>query len=428
MAEQIKEALDYIIDNKQIRTVFQPIISIRDGSILGHEALSRITCESEISNTEMLFNIAEECNRLWDLELLCRTTALETAYKFMIPHYNKKLFLNVNPNIMHYETFKVGFTKSFLMKYNIIPQNVIFEITERNVIEDMEGFKSTINHYREQDYEIAIDDAGAGNSGLNLISEVNPNYIKLDMNLIRNVDSDLVKFALVKGMVEFSRVSNIFLIAEGIETYEELNTLVKLGVQYGQGYLIQKPNSEVLEIRQEILQMLKKINLEKNNTSKSLISNTCIGSLCTSMDSISPNEIVREVFYTFTHNLKCFGLCVMEDEVPLGIVTREKLSLKLSGHYGFSLNQDKKISQVMDKDFLCVDYKTPISIVSSMAMSRENDKLYDFIVVTENDKYIGIVTIKDLLKKTSETESSWGKNQNPLSDLEDNLMSEQKLS
>ena len=422
MAEGIKEALDYIIHNKQIKTVFQPIISLSDGSILGHEALSRITCESEIENPEMLFTIAEEYNRLWDLELLCRTTALEAAYKFMIPPYSKKLFINVNPNIMHYETFKIGFTKSFLMKYNIIPQNVIFEITERNVIEDMAGFKSTINHYKEQDYQIAIDDAGAGNSGLNLISEVNPNYIKLDMNLIRDVDSDRVKFALVKGMVEFSKVSNIFLIAEGIETYEELNTLVNLGVQYGQGYLIQKPDSEVLEIRQDVLQMLKKINLKKNNTSKSLISNTYIASLCTSIGSISPNEIVRNVFYTFKHNLNCFGLCVMENDVPIGIVTREKLLLKLSGHFDFSLNKDKKISRVMDKDFLSVDYKTPVSIVSSMAMSRENDKLYDFIVVTENDKYLGIVTIKDLLKKTNEIEISSAKHQNPLSGLAGNLI------
>ena len=428
MSEETKEALDYIINNKQIKTVFQPIISLRDGSILGHEALSRITCESEIENTEMLFTIAEEHNRLWDLELLCRTTALEAAYKFMIPPYSKKLFINVNPNIMHYETFKKGFTKSFLMQYKIIPQNVIFEITERNVIKDMDSFKSTINHYKGQDYQIAIDDAGAGYSGLNLISEVNPNYIKLDMKLIRDVDSDRMKFALVKGMVEFSKVSNVFLIAEGIETYDELNTLVNLGVQYGQGYLIQKPNSEILEIRQDFLHMLKKINLKKDNIYKSLISNTHIANLCTSIDAISPNEMVPNVFDIFKHNSNCFGVCVIENEVPIGIVTREKLALKLSGHYGFSLNQNKKISQIMDKDFLSVDYKTPISIVSSMAMSRENDKLYDFIVVTENDKYLGIVTIKDLLKKTSEIEISEAKHKNPLSGLDGNLIIEQKLS
>ena len=428
MEEGIKEALDYIIHNKHIKTVFQPIISLKDGSILGHEALSRITCESKIESPEMLFTIAEKYNRLWDLELLCRTMALEAAYKFMIPPYSKKLFINVNPNIMHYETFKKGFTKSFLMQYKIISQNVIFEITERNVIEDMAGFKSTINHYKEQDYQIAIDDAGAGYSGLNLISEVNPNYIKLDMKLIRNVDSDRIKFAIVKGMVEFSKVSNVSLIAEGIETYEELNTIVNLGVQYGQGYILQKPGSEIMEVKQDVLQMLKKINLKKNNTCQNLISNIYIENLCTSIGSISQNEMVPNVFDIFKYNVNCFGLCVIENEVPIGIVTREKLALKLSGHYGFSLNQNKKISKIMDRNFLSVDYKTPVSIVSSMAMSRENDKLYDFIVVTKNDKYIGVVTIKDLLKKTSEIEISEAKHQNPLSGLAGNLIIEQKLS
>ncbi|KUO74466.1 MAG: diguanylate cyclase [Clostridia bacterium BRH_c25] len=428
MSESSKEALDYILRNKQIKTVFQPVISLRDGSILGHEALSRIICDSEIKNPDMLFTIAGECNRLWDLELLCRTTALEAAYKFMIPPYSKKLFINVNPNTMHDESFKKGFTKDFLMQYDIAPHNVIFEITERNVITDMAGFKATIDHYKSQDYKIAIDDAGAGYSGLNLISDVNPNYIKLDMKLIRGVDADSLKFALVKGMVEFSKASNVFLIAEGIETYEELDTLVNLGVQYGQGYLIQKPDAEVKEIRQEVLQALKKINLKKNHTSQSIISNIYIANLCNDTETIPPTEMIPHVYDIFKKNPNCFGLCVIENEAPVGIVTQEKLALKLSGHYGFALNQNKTISKLMDRSFLSVDYKTPVSTVSSMALSRPNDKLYDFIVVTEEDKYIGTVTIKDLLQKTTEIEISAAKHQNPLSGLPGNLIIEQKLS
>lgn len=85
MLTNMKDALDYIIDNKQIKTVFQPIISLRDGSVLGYEALSRITYDSEIKHPGMLFSIAEEYNRLWDLELLCRTTALEAAYQYIVP-------------------------------------------------------------------------------------------------------------------------------------------------------------------------------------------------------------------------------------------------------------------------------------------------------------------------------------------------------
>lgn len=428
MTDQNKTALEQIICNKQIRTVFQPIISLRDGSILGHEALSRITCESVIKNPDMLFTVAGEYNRLWDLELLCRTTALEAAYKFMIPPYSNKLFINVNPNIMHDETLKTGFTKAFLEQYEIVPQNVIFEITERNVITDMTGFKATIDHYKRQNYKIAIDDAGAGYSGLNLISDVNPNYIKLDMKLISNINKDSLKYALVKGMVEFSKVSNISLIAEGIETAEELDTLVNLGVQYGQGYFIQKPDAEVREISTEVLQTLKKINLKKNHTSQSAISSLYIRNLCIAIGMVSPNDLIPDVYDIFKSDPDCFGLCVVENEVPVGIVTREKLAFKLSGYYGFALYQNKPISKLMDENYLSVDYKTPVSLVSSMAMSRSNDKLYDFIVVTENEKYIGAVTIKDLLNKTNEMEILAAKHQNPLTGLPGNLIIENKLS
>lgn len=422
--DQKKDSLDYIIRNKQIKTVFQPIISLRDGSVLGHEALSRITCESEIKNPDMLFTIAGEYNRLWDLELLCRTTALEAAYKFMIPPYSKKLFINVNPHTMHDETFKKGFTKGFLEQYEITPHDVIFEITERNVIMDMIGFKATIDHYKSQDYKIAIDDAGAGYSGLNLISDVNPNYIKLDMKMIRNVNEDGLKFALVKGMVEFSKVSNIFLIAEGIETYEELDTIVNLGVQYGQGYFIQKPDADVREISLEVLQALKEINHKKNHTSQSTISNLYIKNLCTAIGTVSSNEMVPKVYEIFKRNPNCFGLCVIENDMAVGIVTQEKLAFQLSGYYGFALNQNKPISKLMDKSYLSVDYKTPVSLVSTMAMSRSNDKLYDFIVITEDGKYIGAVTIKDLLQKTTEIEVSAAKHQNPLTGLPGNLIIE----
>lgn len=153
MTDKKLEALDNIIRNKHIRTVFQPIISLMNGSVLGHEALSRITCDSEIKDIDMLFEVAGHYSKLWDLEQLCRTTALEAAFIFMIPPYSKKIFLNVNPNIMHEESFIKGFTKEFLKEYNIKPNNVIFEITERNVIVDMQGFMSTIDHYRSQDYE-----------------------------------------------------------------------------------------------------------------------------------------------------------------------------------------------------------------------------------------------------------------------------------
>ena len=423
-----KKSLDNIIENKLIKTVFQPIISLKDSVVLGYEALSRITCDSEFENPESLFIAAKEYNRLWDLELVCRTKSFEAAHKFMIPPYNKKLFMNVNPNTMHDENFKKGFTKDFLQQYKITPNNVIFEITERNVIDDMLGFKSTISHYKSQDYEIAIDDAGAGYSGLNLISDVNPNYIKLDMKLIRNINEDNLKNALVKGMVEFSKASNVKLIAEGLETYDELETIIGLGVQYAQGFYIQKPSTEIHDIDQHVIQSICEINTKKSQISPSNFFNSSIKCLCDTTEIISPDDSVFYAYDIIKQNLNCFGLCVVDNSIPIGIITKENLTLTLSGQYGFTLHQNKSISTIMDQDFLSVDNETPINVVSLLAMARANEKLYDFIVVTEGGKYFGTVTIKKLLQKASEIEVSTAKQQNPLTGLPGNLIIEEKLN
>jgi len=420
--------LDKIITKRQIKTVFQPIVSLRDGSILGHEALSRITGTSEITNPEELFELAGTYNRLWDLELLCRTTALETAYLWMKPPYDKKLFLNVNPNVMHDIKFKQGFTKEYLSKYGITPEKIVFEITERNAIYDMNGFKGTISHYKNQNYQIAIDDAGAGYSGLTLISDINPHFIKLDINLIRDINTDSMKFALVKSMIELSRIANIYLIAEGVETKEELSTLINLGVQYGQGYFLQKPSETIYDIHSDVRDILIEMNRKKNHVIGNQTSNVYIENLCTCSKTILPTTKVEIVFDKLKNNPFSIGYCVVENDFVLGIISREKLILKMSGRFGFSLNQNREISDLMDRDFLSVDYQTPINMVSNIAMTRTNEKLYDFIVVTKNDKYIGTVTIKDLLQKTTEIEVDNAKYQNPLSGLPGNIAIDQKIN
>lgn len=421
------DAFDNIIRKKLIKTVFQPILSLRDGSVLGHEALSRITVKTNIENTEMLFKVAECRNRLWELELLCRTTALETAFRFVDHPYNRKLFINVNPNIMYDETFMKGFTKSFLEQYKIIPENIIFEITEQYVIKDFELFSKTLEHYKSQSFKIAIDDAGSGYSGLNLISEIKPDFIKLDMNLIRDLNNDSLRFALVKGMVEVSKVSNIQLIAEGIESYEEFETLLNLGVQYGQGYFIQKPNEHILDIRSELLGVIHQLNQKKSMLNNAIISNIPIKHLCTLTETIQPLEKVSVIYEFFRRNQNHIGLCVIENGIPLGIITPTHFAIQLSGPYGYTLNQNKPVTHIMDQNYLKVDFKTSISEVSIMAMSRQSNKLYEFIVVTEDDHYIGTVTIKDLLKITTELEISYAKHQNPLSGLPGNLLIEQQL-
>ena len=240
--------LNRILAEGCIKPVFQPIVSLQDGRIFGYEALSRVSNSSIAIGVEQLFRLADKADRAWDLETLCRAKALAGAANIA---QDKLLFLNVNPNIIYDAKFNEGFTKRHLGAYGIRPENVVFEITERVAVLDRKAFLVAIQHYRNQQYGIAIDDVGAGYSGLKTIADVKPNLMKMDMSLVRNIDKDEIKQLLCKAMVDFGKSANISLIAEGIETEEELKTVITLGVDYGQGFFLGIPQDSFLDIAEE---------------------------------------------------------------------------------------------------------------------------------------------------------------------------------
>lgn len=431
MGEKIRNEVDalckelrQIIEDGNITTLYQPIISLRDSSIVGFEALSRGPVGSGLYLPNDMFRIASECEYLWELELVCRTKALESAFK---QKKEIKIFLNVNPNVLHDEKFRNGFTKEFIKKYDKKPEDIVFEITERSAVNDINGFKQTVMHYKEQNYRIAIDDAGAGYSGLNLISDIHPHFIKLDMQLIREINKNGFKRALVQGMYEFSKTSDTLLIAEGIETEEELRALINIGIQYGQGYLIQRPNVVINGISDEIVSLIKRINSSKNQFYSNRLSNIYISNLVRDTISVSPLTKAGDVHDFFIKNPSITGIVVLDGDIAVGTIIKSNLTLRLSGRYGYSLFAKKEISCLMEKGFLFTEFDTPIDLVSRLAMSRPVDSLYDFIIINKEGRYIGIVSVKDLLEKTMEMEVINAKHQNPLSGLPGNMIIEKNL-
>lgn len=213
----LKDDFSDILEKKRIKPVFQPIVSLSDGKIIGYEALSRIVEPQEIMSSEELFHLACLYGKIWELEQLCRSRILEKYHELCSKNKGSKLFLNVNPMVIHDKEFRIGFTSQCLKQYNLDIEDIVFEVTERSAVEDMRGFKDTIRHYKSQGYEIAIDDVGACYSGLNLICDIVPHYIKLDMALIHDIHKEPIKYAMVKSLVEFANLTNIQLVAEGID-------------------------------------------------------------------------------------------------------------------------------------------------------------------------------------------------------------------
>jgi len=422
----IANQLDEILLKRQITTVFQPIISLRDASIFAYEALSRGPQGSPLHTPDKLFAAAEKHEKTWELEQLCRTTAIETISSLI---QDKILFLNVNPQIMHDRKFRQGFTREYLRTYDIDPENIVFEITEKGIVDNIQDFIKTVDHYKNQNYRIAVDDAGAGYSGLNMISDVHPHFLKLDMNLIRNIHQDTTRQALLKSLSEFASLTNTHLIAEGIETKEELLKLIDIGIHYGQGFFLQHPQAQLLPLRDELITIIKNENNKKNHLFYKKSSDLYIRNISNSQQTISPDILVMQVYELMKKELSSPGYCVTDKGHVIGVITRNDLFRHLSGQYGYALYAQKPVKEIMRTDFLMVEDTESIKTVSRKAMSRPYEFLYDFITVvkTPDNEYHGIFTVKDLLEKTIEAEVNTAKHLNPLSELPGNILIEKKI-
>lgn len=417
--EQRRQDLLDVLQNQAITSVLQPIVSLRDGAVFGYEALGRGPAGTPLENPEALIQCALENGRMLELEHLFRRSALRAARQMPT---GIRLFLNVNPNIIQDSHFGMGFTKEYLTRFAISAEDIVFEITERESVVNLRGFKQIIEHYKGQNYQISIDDAGAGYSGLNLISDVQPHFIKLDMQLIRGVDKDLTRQALIKSMQEFAALTNTRIIAEGIETEEELATLISFDVPYGQGYFLRRPDPTPRAVDPVALQVIHRENKIKNRFFGARVHKFHVRHICRPGTVVPPHMPIRSVVDLFEKNSKLNGLCVVMGEIPVGALTRNRLHEQLSGRFGFSLFADKAVEAVMDRSFLCVDHQCTIDLVARQAMRRDDAKLYDFVTVTREGRYQGVVTVKELLEKSIELEVANARQLNPLSELPGNAL------
>ncbi len=218
---------------------FQPIVDLRDNSLYAYEALVRGT---DGSGAASILSRVNEQNR-YAFDQACRFKAVELAARLQMPCL---LSINFLPNAVYQAATCIRATLQAARRFDFPTERIIFEITESEELVDKEHLKGIIHEYQRQKFKTAIDDFGAGYSGLNLLAEFQPDIIKLDMALVRSIDIDPVRQAIVQGILGVCRVLNIEVIAEGIETPGELRQLQGLGIYLFQGYLFARPAFEAL--------------------------------------------------------------------------------------------------------------------------------------------------------------------------------------
>jgi PAS domain S-box-containing protein len=215
--------------------VFQPIVSIGSREVQGFEALSRFSAPPT-QPPDVWFRDAAEVGMGEELELCAVANAVESAQ-----HLPAGTFVSVN--VSPSTVISQGFEKTIA---GLPGHRVVIEVTEHAAVADGASLRQAVDRLRARGVRLAIDDAGAGHSGLNQIVQLEPDFIKLDIFLTHNIDSDGVKRALAAALVNFAREVGSTLIAEGVETPAELRALADLGIEQGQGYLLGSPQASPL--------------------------------------------------------------------------------------------------------------------------------------------------------------------------------------
>ena len=222
-----------------ISMAFQPIINLSTGTIFAHEALVRGAAGESAGSVLGRLN----ADGMYPFDQACRITALEWAAKLQVP---AMVSINFMPNAVYKPETCIRATLEAAKRFNFPLERIIFEVTEQEQVLDIDHLTNILRAYRKQGFMTAIDDFGAGYAGLNLLADFQPDLIKLDMHLIRDIDKDSVRQILVEATLMMCRNLNIRVIAEGIETVGELHALRDMGVELFQGYLLAKPGFESL--------------------------------------------------------------------------------------------------------------------------------------------------------------------------------------
>lgn len=411
------ESLDDILQNATLTPMFQPIISTRENKIYGYEALIRGPSNSPLHSPINLFDAASRHGRLAELDLLCREVAIKKFGEFQL---DATLFINTIPEVLLQQDYQHGLTLDFIQRAGLSADKVVIELTEQYPIDDYDLMRKATEHYREMGFSIAIDDLGAGYSGLRTWSEIKPDFVKLDRHFMQNIHQDPHKRQFVQSMVDIAKGINCRIVGEGIEVREEYLTVDLMNIQFIQGYYFGRPaiNPE-RRIDERLFSKRKEVSAFKVVTPRA---NTSVTSLITSLVPAKVDDNVTAVAERFHHDADLMALPVVNaDGSVAGMIWRDEIMNLYASRYGRELHARKPIHLFMDINPIIADVTLPLERLSKRITSQNLSLQRGIFIITEQKIYRGVGGVMNLLRQITDLQITVARHANPLSGLPGNV-------
>lgn len=228
---------------KRLVTCHYQLILTADGEVYAYEMLARFYNEDgETIFPGEIFGAAKERGRLYALDLVCRMTAVRHSVNLK----GKLAFINFIPTSIYNPEFGLRSTTALAEQLEVDPRQLVFEVVETEQVEDVAHLKTILEYYRKKGFQYALDDVGEGFSTKEMLKDIKPNYMKLDMKYVQGVSGDEEKKRVAKRFLAQAKRDRAVPLAEGIEEPEDFEWLKREGYQLFQGYMFGKPSAEII--------------------------------------------------------------------------------------------------------------------------------------------------------------------------------------
>lgn len=412
--------LNEILSQRQLNALFQPIINMQSGDIIGYEGLIRGPSDSPLHSPMNLFKVARANNLSTEIEHMCRRVILERFAELGLPG---KLFLNVSPEMLLLPRAKHGETLGYIQEAGLNPEQVIIELTENQPTYDYELMREAVMHYRGMGFQIAIDDLGEGFSTLRLWSELRPEYVKIDMHFVQGINHDPVKLQFVRSIQEIAQESGTIVIAEGIETQTELMLIRDLGIAYGQGYHIARPHAHpATEVPADIATALNRDGVAVY-PHKSPFGHQVVTALklLRIVPTATPAMTNTQVYEMFIVHPELQIIPVVDNGIPVGLIRRNDLTDRFARLYSRDVYGKKSCTTFMDPAPLITDKDTSLQELSQIIVEADHHHLSNGFIVTDQGRYLGMGTGHDLMREITQMQINAARYANPLTLLPGNV-------
>lgn len=405
-------ALDELLDtlvNGRLGAQFQPIASLATGQVCGYEALIRAPQGGALRKLGSLFDTADRARLVSWLDIACQERCFAEAARAGVRDH---LFFNMDAEgLSHYHHADRSLAEK-AAEHRISPRRVVLEITERQAVVDYPRLAQYIQEQREQGFLIAIDDAGAGYNSLESIANLRPDFVKIGRPLVRCIENSGPRRALLGTLVRYTTQIGASLIAEGIETWDELATVIEIGVPLGQGYLFSKPENGFRGLRRAVREFVEERGAHRRRRASGL--GYGIGAMARRGVAVPPDATVEQVAHRFGKNAEVECIAVVEEERAAGLVTRDRFERDTEGRAD---RLQWPIARLMDPRPLALEADTPLEDAAMRVTHRREMRFQDDVLVLRDGRYAGLVPVRALLEAVTTLSANRGRHTDPVTGL-----------